>query len=119
MDLYPITSMLRRFNHIASMMDRDYVQSLYGHFMMDDKGYYYEMDIPGMTKADINITIEENLLLIQGERKGRSTRQIQQYTTIPQDADLASLKAKVMDGVLTIEMTKLTKATNSMKVNIE
>lgn len=119
MELYPITSMLRRFNHIASLIDRDYVHSLYGHFITDDKGYYYEMDVPGLTKTDINITIEDNMLLIQGERKGRTTRHIQQYTTLPRDADLATLKAKVKDGVLTIELNKTPKPNNSVKVNIE
>lgn len=119
MDLHPITSMLRRFNQIASFVDREYDHALYGHFITDDKGYYFEMDIPGMTKTDINITIDDNLLIIQGERKGRTTRHIQQYTTLPRDADLSTLKAKVKDGVLTIELNKTSKPNNSVKVDIE
>jgi HSP20 family protein len=119
MDLHPITSMLRRFNHIASLVDREYDHALYGHFIAEEQGYYFEMDVPGMSKADINITIEDNLLLIQGERKGRTTRHIQQYTTLPRDADLSTLKAKVKDGVLTIELNKTPKPNNSVKVNIE
>lgn len=76
-------------------------------------------DIPGMTQKDISIEIHDDQLIIRGEKKeeeevkkknlyvserryGKFIRKI----TLPDYADAEKTKAKIKDGVLTINIPK-------------
>ena len=89
-----------------------------------DKDYKVEVAAPGMTKEDFNVHIdEENNLVISMEKKtenkeekkeGRYLRRefsysnYQQCYTLPEDADREKISAKVADGILEVEIPKLT-----------
>ncbi len=86
-----------------------------------DKTYIVRADIPGLEKDKINITAENNILIIQGVRENHIQHADDQsgvYTTersygsfartvaMPGPVDESGIKAAYKDGVLTIEVPK-------------
>ncbi len=89
----------------------------------DEKGYYLEVDLPGVKKEDIDISINEGVLSISGERKLEKKEEKDNYTRIesffgrferafklPNDADLENIDAKYENGVLKIFIPRKAKA---------
>ncbi|MEO1923104.1 Hsp20/alpha crystallin family protein [Caminibacter sp.] len=85
----------------------------------DEKGYYLEIDLPGVKKEDIEIAVNDGVLTISGERKLKKEENGPNYTRIesffgrferafklPNDADLDNIEAKYEDGVLKIFIPK-------------
>jgi len=86
---------------------------------VDEKGYYLEIDLPGVKKEDIDISVNDGVLVISGERKLEKKEEKPNYTRIesffgrferafklPTDADLDNIEAKYEDGVLKIFIPK-------------
>ena len=86
---------------------------------VDEKGYYLEVDLPGVKKEDIDISVNDGILTISGERKFEKKEEKENYTRIesffgrfersfklPPDADLDNIEAKYEDGVLKIFIPK-------------
>ncbi|GAB6045658.1 Hsp20/alpha crystallin family protein [Caminibacter profundus] len=86
---------------------------------VDEKGYYLEIDLPGVKKEDIEISINDGVLTISGERKLEKKEEKPNYTRIesffgrferafklPNDADLDNIEAKYEDGVLKVFIPK-------------
>jgi len=82
--------------------------------------YHVELDLPGIKKEDIEITTEDNVLTISGERKlkeevkeddyykvesryGKFTRSF----TLPEKVDVENIHAESNDGVLEVVIPKL------------
>lgn len=90
-----------------------------------EKAYKVELAAPGMTKEDFNVRIdEENNLVISMEKKtenkeekkdGRYLRRefsyskFQQTMILPENVDKDHISAQVENGVLNIELPKLSK----------
>ena len=90
---------------------------------VDDKGYYLEIDLPGVKKENIDISINDGILTISGERKFEKKEEKENYTRIesffgrfersfklPPDADVDNIEAKYEDGVLKIFIPKKQKS---------
>ncbi len=84
-----------------------------------DDAYYIEVDLPGIKKEDISIDIDENILVISGERKIEDSRKDEEFYRIeslygkferrfslPEDVDMDKIEAEAKDGVLTIKIPK-------------
>lgn len=84
-----------------------------------DNKYLLEADVPGMTDADIDIDIHNNILTLKGEKKSeRETREADYVCVersrgsfrrdiyLDKEVDPANVKADLKDGVLHIELTK-------------
>ena len=82
--------------------------------------YHVEVDLPGMKKEDINIQVEDNRLVISGERKIKDEIKEENYYKIestfgsfsrsfslPDDADVENIHAESQDGVLEVVVPKL------------
>ncbi|AZV47363.1 heat-shock protein Hsp20 [Nautilia sp. PV-1] len=80
---------------------------------VDEKGYYLEIDLPGVNKENIEISVNEGILTISGERKLERKEEKENYTRIesffgrfersfklPADADSENIEAKYENGVL-------------------
>ena len=82
---------------------------------------YYEIyiELPGILEKDIQITAEDEILIIKGERiferkdegktyyfSERSYGQFQRSFRLPGDADTEAIDATYTDGLLVIKITK-------------
>jgi HSP20 family protein len=85
----------------------------------DDKEYLVKADLPEVKKEDVNVTLENGVLSISGERKSekeeknkrfhrieRSFGSFERTFTIPEDAETAKMKAEFKDGVLRVHVPK-------------
>ena len=90
---------------------------------VDENGYHLEVDLPGVKKEDIDISVNDGVLTISGERKLEKKEEKDNYTRIesffgrferafklPNDADLENIDAKYENGVLKIFIPKKEKA---------
>lgn len=82
--------------------------------------YHLELDLPGMKKEEINIQIEDNTLIVSGQRKIKEELKEENYYKIesnfgsfsrsfslPDDADIENIHAQSLDGVLEVVVPKL------------
>ena len=89
---------------------------------VDEKGYYLEIDLPGVKKENIEISVNDSILTIAGERKLEKKEEKENYTRIesffgrfersfklPQDASDQNIEAKYENGVLNLFIPRKTK----------
>lgn len=80
-------------------------------------------EIPGVNKEDVNVTLQDGMLTIQGERKQEKEEKGKKFHRIercygsfmrsfrmPDDADEKSVKAEFKEGVLNVTLSKSEKA---------
>ena len=85
----------------------------------EDSCYMLTADIPGVNRQDVEITLEDGVLTVKGERKSgtevteeRYRRRERIYGTfvrqfnLPDTVDAANISAKAEDGVLKIAIPK-------------
>lgn len=114
-------------NELSKFFDTDFMDSrFFGRnsvpavdFAEDDDNFYLFMDIPGVDKKDIDLTISRNVLIIKGEKKNlKNVDQEKVYhneiwygtfersITLPDMADDSNVKADLKDGVLVVTIAK-------------
>lgn len=92
-----------------------------------------ELEIPGTTKEDLNVSVENNRLTIRGERREEKTveeeernyyrseriyGQFQRSFSLPQDVDAEQIHAEYDEGVLTVRVPKTeTSRKHSIQIN--
>ena len=90
-----------------------------------EKSYELELAAPGMTKEDFKVTLDkEGDLVINMEKKNENNEnhrrghylrrefsysKFQQTMLLPEDADREKISAKVVNGVLTVDIPKIEK----------
>jgi len=81
--------------------------------------FIVKVELPGMKKEDIDISVTGNTLTIKGERKAETEVKEEEYyccersygnffrsLTIPVSVDIEKIEAKYKDGVLEIDLPK-------------
>jgi HSP20 family protein len=81
--------------------------------------FVLKADLPGMTEADVNIEVENNVLTVSGERKTeledkhegyyrleRSTGAFARSLTLPEGIDAGAVTASFDNGVLEVRIPK-------------
>ncbi|KAL6006289.1 hypothetical protein ACLOJK_040335 [Asimina triloba] len=94
---------------------------LFGRFQEDDKCYKLRFEVPGLSKEELKITIEDGFLVIKGESKEEADRESEEeddqwtvrsygyYNTwllLPEDAKVEEIKAELKNGVLNIAIPR-------------
>jgi HSP20 family protein len=97
-----------------------------------DNAFLATVDLPGLKKEDIEISLDEGVLTLSGERKleleegdeNKSYRRIERSYgafsrsfTLPQGVDLAKVEATFADGVLKLTLPK-SEAAKARKIAI-
>ncbi|MDD3344659.1 MAG: Hsp20/alpha crystallin family protein [Sulfurospirillaceae bacterium] len=85
--------------------------------------YHIEVDLPGVSKENINVQVEDNSLVISGERKFNNEVKEENYYkgessfgsfsrsfSLPKEADVENIHAESKDGVLEVIVPKLESA---------
>ncbi|GIV57303.1 MAG: heat-shock protein [Rhodothermaceae bacterium] len=84
-----------------------------------EDAYLIHMDVPGMSKDDLNINFHDGTLTVSGERKFETKDEDRNYVrverqfghfyrsfTLPKAVDESKIEAKYKDGVLEIRVPK-------------
>ena len=84
-----------------------------------DEGYQVKVELPGVSKDDVKITMQDNILTIRGEKKQekeskgsnyhrveRSHGSFQRSFTLPVSVKHDQIGASYKDGILTIALPK-------------
>lgn len=82
-----------------------------------DDAYVVEVELPGVKKGDISISVEGRRLMVDAERKerqrsgvlrrrARPTGHVHYEVVVPGDIDEDALSANLDDGVLTVRLGK-------------
>ena len=119
---------LRDFDRLSSLMEElveesglvgenDFVPS--ANTRESEEAYHIELDLPGIKKEDIEVSIDENILTISGERKTETEIKEEDYYkiessygtfkrsfTLPENADIDNIDAESEDGVLEVVIPK-------------
>ncbi len=88
-----------------------------------ENAYHLEVDLPGVKKEDIKVDIDEDKLVISGEKKLKNELKEDNYYkvesyygnfkrsfAIPKEADVENIHAESKDGVLEVVIPKLEQA---------
>jgi len=85
----------------------------------DEKAYHVALELPGLKREDIDVSVDGDWLQISGERKfpekdsERKFRRVERFYgkfsrrfQIPKDADRSDVAAEFRDGLLQISISK-------------
>ena len=114
------------FNTLMQTLDPVREESVISSFIPNvntregEYAYHVELDLPGIKKEDIEITTEDNVLTISGERKMKEEVKEDDYYkvesaygkfsrsfTLPEKIDVENIHAESKDGVLEVVIPKL------------
>ncbi len=89
----------------------------------NDEHFSIHADLPGLSKKDVTIRIENGVLILEGEKKGEVRKEKDKYThlerrygkftrtfTLPEGVDEDRIQAKMAEGVLELTLPKNEKA---------
>jgi HSP20 family molecular chaperone IbpA len=112
-------------NRMMENFDDVIIPTGYNNYLYTtEDGYALEIPIPGMTKENVKIQLDEqNTMHIkaQTDQKNKYKQMSSNYEyvqSIPKDADLETLEASVENGILTIQMKKIKKTRNVKEIMI-
>jgi HSP20 family protein len=83
----------------------------------DDKAWTVSLDMPGVAKDDLSVTIEGSIVRI--ETKAEAKRQFKAAYELPQDIDAGASVAKLENGVLTLTLAKQVPVSNARQIEIK
>jgi len=78
-------------------------------------GYHIHAEVPGFRKSDISLTFENGVLTLFGEKKADEKKgnnhswyrtRFSRSLRLPDTIDVEKIKAKVEDGILTVDVPK-------------
>ncbi|CAK9155839.1 unnamed protein product [Ilex paraguariensis] len=97
--------------------------------------YKMRFDMPGMTKEDVKVYIEDKMLVVKGEKVPKKNSQNEgedeeewsaksygRYScriALPENIQFEKIKAEVKDGVLYISIPKATNTSKVLDINVE
>ena len=116
---------------------RDLITPLSGFGRMDvnekDKSYEIRVDVPGMDKSDLKMSLENHCLVIEGERKEekeeedkkskchfseRHFGQFHREVSLPTNADVDNVNAVYENGVLKVSIPKKETTTAKKQITV-
>ncbi|MGB3181735.1 MAG: Hsp20/alpha crystallin family protein [Cyclobacteriaceae bacterium] len=96
--------------------------------METENGFELAFALPGFTKEDFSIDVEERNLVVTGERKREEKEGVTYHSTgigygkfrkaylLPDNADVEAIKATFENGILTVAVSKKEKTLRKIEV---
>ena len=94
----------------------------------NENSYFILVDLPGMDKKDIDVSVSDGMITISGERKSIINQkdtfsrdeqmkygEFKKSFYLPEDGDVDKINAKMSNGSLSIEMLKSKKISADIK----
>ncbi len=124
-----MSNMLRKFNRDLESFDSDVASfSPKVELKEKEKGYVVRAEIPGMKENDINVTLKDNSLVLEGERKSESEEEKEGYYSsefsygsfyraipISEEVNPDTVKASYKNGILVVELEKVKPSAHKSK----
>ena len=85
-------------------------------FLMGTLGATLQLDVPGLSREQLNITIEGNVVKVQSVEG--APRSVQRAWELAQDIDTAASTAKLENGVLTLTLARVEPASKATSLTI-
>ena len=103
-----------------SLMNTNNVSNYYNE---NEKEYYLTMDVPGMSKDDIEVTFDSNRLKISGQRKSDKYDsyeygKMERIFSVPNNVETDKISAKIDNGVLKVLLPKA-KSSLGRKISVK
>lgn len=86
----------------------------------DEKGYHVSVEVPGIEKGDVDISLKHNVLTIKGEKKQETTKEKDGYSwtersygsfhrslRVPEGTREDQVDARLENGILQITLPKV------------
>lgn len=108
------------FDPRFSLMNTNNVSNYYNE---NEKEYYLTMDVPGMSKDDIEVTFDSNRLKISGQRKSDKYDsyeygKMERTFNVPSNVETDKISAKIDNGVLKVLLPKA-KSSLGRKISVK
>ncbi|KAJ7549474.1 hypothetical protein O6H91_07G054700 [Diphasiastrum complanatum] len=94
----------------------------------DDESFSLRIDMPGLTKEDVKVFVEDNSLVVKGERQSeekekdkwasRSYGKYSYQVALPERIQTEHIKAELKDGVLYVTVPKLSQKTKVLDIQV-
>lgn len=103
---------------IEDILNNNFFDSYDASIREQYDSYTIELPVPGMTRKDITITVDEPVMWVAGQRQKENDsmrdaqfegKHLRRSFTLPADADTNNIKAKCRNGLLTISIARLGK----------
>jgi len=95
----------------------------------EEKSYFIQLAVPGLTKESFRIDLEKDLLSISGERKAEAARKyhlqesrsgsFSRSFVLPEDVDMDKIEASYEQGLLTLKLPKLEHQAKKIKIKVK
>lgn len=99
----------------------------------DEKAYQIKTDVPGFNKEDIKLSLENNILTIEGEQKAEEKEEKKNYirrerryssfkksVQIYDDIDIDKINASMKNGILELTLPKIqAKKIEAKKIEVQ
>ncbi len=83
----------------------------------DEKAWTVTLDVPGVAKEDLAITIEASIVRIETRKEAK--RQVKVAYELPQDIDAQASGAKLENGVLTLTLAKQQPVSTARQIEVK
>ena len=109
-DIYATPGFASDFTYIK---DEYYVNT-------DDKQWNIEMPLPGISKDNLKVDVENNMLTIQATStiKSKAVRNVKKSWYLDENIDISNITAKLDNGLLIITLPKNKPTKKSVAINI-
>lgn len=126
----PLNKLKNDFDNLFGLLMSDEANLLakltdYGDFlpkvniMETDKEYQIHFEVPGVEKKDLEVTLNQNILIVKGEKKSEVSKDESHFhcmeshygtyyreIKLPSNIDEKSLKANFKNGILVVSINK-------------
>lgn len=89
--------------------------------------YKMRFDMPGMTKKDVRVCVEEKMLVVKAEKQAEeeeewSPKSYGRYSSriaLPENIEMEKIKAEVKDGVLYLSIPKAKTSSKVLDIDVQ